>query len=576
MPSTISASDIRNVHIYNRRTHSREIDLCRKHQSELSDSIADKLDQLVSTKLFQNYFREFLPNPNEEVHVKIRITDRDIVVQELDKDGHKFGHSQKVKLDQIVNLTSDEIGKAEKINQSILKKADQIYQDHLSESDHRDRSVSPLHERTERYELRHPHRSRSPSEHRDERRRHPREGSRSPERHRHYRRARRDVHERHAFTAPERHTDRRRKEERREHHSVPLPFRNRSDRSDRRRKDRIPALSVESELDLHKSRPSRVTARTRTNPPIPSKQLTAIEQRLKKFEEKLGTPSPTIIASQPAERLRAIDERLRAMESKINTLSSDSTVTPSTTRELALLKIQKRDLETELKASQSENELLKTHLPKPISSLSAENYETLMQLSQQLGATDVAGSAHFSGELKEKFMKLPEALRHAIYHQTYLLVDPLEAQDPWPIGQKLFEGATESDTATNICRSHAIRHFVLFTLASDFANADSKFPPTELIGRFAQIHEEDKNAIYTQLEYIQPKGDDYQGPAHAFAGIDRLSATNQERSIAIHRVILDRIAEYHRHHYREGIEVMRKAFQEAHEKLKSESLQKSQ
>lgn len=410
MSSKISASDIRNVHIYNEKT---ELDLCRRHRSELTESIAGKLNKLVSTKFFQKKFKEFLPNPdsNKEVRLRIRITDRDIIVQQIDEQGCGIGQSQKVHLDDIEDLENEDINEVENINQSILRKANRIYQDHLNESPYRDRSVSPLHERATHF---------------------------------------------------------------------------------------------------------------------PNSEPNSLKE----------------------------------------------TVTPSSAEELALLKIQKRDLERQVETMSAENEVLKSRLPKPTSLIPSENYDTLIELSQALAASDLWGSTHFPGELKQEFMKLPETVRNAIYYQTYLLVDPLEAIDPWPIGQRLFEGIANSELAVNLCRSHAIRHFLLHTLGGDFANADGKFPPAELTRRFSRLPEEDKSAVYTQLEYVQPKGDDYKGPAHAFAGVDRLSVTNQERSIAINRVTLDRTAEYHRHHYREGIKMLEKAFQEAYENLRQDSLRR--
>jgi hypothetical protein len=501
MSSKISTSDIRNVHIYNRRTNPSEFKLCQKHRLELSDSIAGKLDQLVATKFFQNQFKDFLPNhgSNEEVHVRIRITDRHIIVQEIDEHGVGIGQSQKVNLNDVEPLETEDIDDADHINQSILRKANRIYQDHLSESRYRGRSVPPLRGRAERYKHSR-HRERSPF----------------PKRQRlsDYSKSERDEHERSVFHSPERRSH---KSHARAHSASPT-FSHRHGRM-QRKKNNVPS-SVETELDL--------------------------------FDSKF--------------------ERLRAIETAMGTQHPSSTAIAPSVKELRRLKILKRDLERQLETISAENEVLKVHLPKMTSSISSEDFDALMQLSQTLSATDLSGSTHFPGELKEKFTELSEAIRNAIYYQTYLLIDPLEALDPWPIGQKLFEGAASSESAMNLCRSHAIRHFLLHTLASDFSSVEGKFPPPELIRRFEQLPEEDKSSVYTQLEFIQPKGHDYKGPAHAFAGIDRLSVTNQERSIAIHRMIFDRIAEYHRYRYREDIKAIERAFQEAYEKLRADSL----
>jgi hypothetical protein len=446
MPSIINTSAIRNVHIYSKQATSCELDLCSRHQTELSKSIMRNFNELASTKLFQQQFKDFLPNPNshEEVHVRVRITDRTIIIQKIDEEGFEIGHSQKVELDDL-----EDIDKAEKINQSILKKANTIYQDHLNESCHQKRDVSPL-----------------------------------------PRRAAHSEHEKHRGRSL-----------------------SASDYQDENRK------RVHLERDRERGRSKRIV------------------------REHSVSCSPESSSINPE---RSVDE-------------------------LALLKILKRDLEQQADVLRKENEILKASLPKMTSLISSENFDTLIQLSQTLAMTNLSGSTRFPEELKEEFMRLPEAIRSAIYYQTYLLVDPMETSNPWPIGQRLFEGDTRSDdSAQNLCRSHVIRHFLLHTLASDFANADGKFPPSELMRRFTQLPEEDKGSVYVQLEYIQPKGDDYKGPAHAFAGVDRLSVTNQERSIAINRVTLDRTAEYHRHHYREGLKWIEKAFQEAYEKLWSE------
>jgi hypothetical protein len=215
----------------------------------------------------------------------------------------------------------------------------------------------------------------------------------------------------------------------------------------------------------------------------------------------------------------------------------------------------------QLPSVSSENETVKAGLPEAKTSLLPVEHDALIHLSETLSSEQFSGSQYYPGDLKEQFMAMPENIRNAIYYQTYLLLDPLEAHDPWPIGQKLFEGNTVLDSASNLCRAHAIRHLLMHTLASDFAQIEGKKPPEELLRRFYQLPEEDQNAVLTQLEFIQPKGDDYRGPAHAFAGRDHLSVTNQERSIAISRVTLDRIAEYHRHHYRQQTEQMQLLFQ---------------
>jgi hypothetical protein len=449
MPSEISVSDIRNVHIYNRS--SRELGLCRTHRDKLCDSIAEKLDELVASHLFQTKFKDFIPSAgsSETVNVRIRITGHRITVQELDQRGRTIGDVERLDLDNIGDEETDEV---ERINKGILKKANAIYRNHLHENDghrRRDRSASPLRGRT----------------------------------HHHERRRERD-HDR----------------------SVSLP--------------------------IHESR-----RRHRSESP---QQIQTPEA----LESELG--------------LDTIPQKNNPAEQPVQT---HLITTPPHHEQLEELQTRRAELEHQLAAVSAENETLKARLPEAKTSILPQEHDSLIHLSQALSSEQLSGSQYYSGDLKAQFMAMPENIRHAIYYQTYLLVDPLEAQDPWPIGQRLFEGNTISDSASNLCRAHAVRHFLMHTLACDFAQIEGKKPPEELLRRFSQLPEEDQNAVLTQLAFIQPKGDDYRGPAHAFAGQDHLSVTNQERSIAINRVTLDRIAEYHRHHYREQMQQMQLLFQ---------------
>lgn len=244
---------------------------------------------------------------------------------------------------------------------------------------------------------------------------------------------------------------------------------------------------------------------------------------------------------------------------------------PGVHEELRELQRTKTELQQRFAQLTAENEFLKAHAPEAKVTISQGDHDKLTHLFQDLSSERLSGSSHFPADLKEEFMALPEEVRNAVYYQTYLLVDLPKSRDPWPIGQTVFDGNDHSDSVWNESRSHAVRHFLMHNLASEFAaQSEWKRPPPELLRRFYQLPEIDQRAVYTQLEYIQPKGSDYRGPGHAFAGQDYLSVTNQERSKAIHRAIQDRIAVYHRHHYQQRIEMMENLAYHAQEEQISE------
>ncbi len=519
MSSKISASDVNNIHIYNGDKNPHELGLCQRHRSELSHMVAEKLDELVASKLFQSQFKEFLPSPDsqENVKVKIHIKDREISVQKLDERGKGTGNSKKIHLDRI-GVDRAEIEEAEAVNQSILKQANKIYQDHLSEPKHRKRRAPSLNRRTSHYEHRRgPHRrdaSRShfrnenrPSYYRSERGRR----SRSIERHahRHHYRDHSVSEERHDRPSPSR--------ERYEHHRGRTYHPHSASPT---LVHRYPGISFET--DLHHKKRRKPPKHTHQNPEPnitpPKIETTTLTNP--------SNPGPNI--PLPRTELSPLPKPLTSNEQPIR------------------------------------NEILsETHLPQ-LSAITSMDFDRMIHLSRQLSAPDTWGSPHFSDRLREEFIKLPESIRNAIYYETYLLDDPTRYEDPWPIGEKLFLGIKD---AQNLCRANAIEHFLLGTLSIDFANVkEEKVPPPELLRRFGQLSERDKQAVYTRLFFIQPKGPDYLGPAHAFAGGDRLSVTNRERGKAIQGVIEGKIQEYHNHLTREQMKGVIKTFQDEYER----------
>lgn len=574
MSSNISTSDLKDVHIFNGR-RSQELGLCRRHRQELRNAIYDELDDLVNTRLFQSQFKNFLPGSDEEVRVKIRITGHDIIVQEVNESGRNVGPSQKINLNDIEDLDKQDIEEAKEINRAILEKADQIYKDHLREFGRGTRSPFPLSGRTstiERGNRSARSLSPSPSELRG-RTRTQEEQSRSRKRRRHdYERSpsqdtafeERDrtrenshsydrdsgIRRRGDTRSLEQLGENRSKQNRLEERSTSVSpsrfsenhehMRSRSEYQNNQQLDPVSfpprstvrnPLSVETDVAILRSNLNGLKKEAKSNSQIAQK-LSKLEEQLKTLEQKIGTPSPLGVSDRKIELL-----------------------------------------EEQLEEVLSENKILKAN-PSSISAplVNRYHFDLLIQLIHELSSVDVSGSTHFPDSIKDKFMELPEGIRNAVYYQTYLLVDPKEAvEDPWPIGQRLFQGTDSTLNMENLSRSHVLRHFLLHSLGSDFANAPEKTPPPELLNRFNQLPEEDRDAVLMQLEFIQPKGPDYRGPAHAFIGSDRLSVTNQERGIAFNRVNLDRVSEYHRHHQRERIAAIQRIFQDAYEKLQSQS-----
>jgi hypothetical protein len=502
MSSTIHTSDIKNVHIFNES--SKELKLCKKHREKLCHDLADQIDDLVASRLFQTRFSQFLPASDEEVNVRIRITGDRIRVQELDQNGRNIGRAKTVDLSEAIEgLEDEDLDEAQSINQEILEKASGIYRQHLRERGRRHgHSVSPLRGRASYVEPKRRERHREASRDRSE--------SSSPVRHRHH-------------TAHEAHEPRRR------HPSAPSSSRGQN------------PDAIEPEMVLGRVPPPV----PRTNPTPPTRVEEAQPPVLTATPAPTPTPTPIPRIVEPPR--------------------------PEANEQIRELQSQKGELQQRLAQVTAENELLKALPPEEKISVSQADYKKMINISQALSQQENAGSRHFPVHLKEEFMALPENIRNAIYYQTYLLIDPLEAKDPWPIGQRLFEGNTYDDSASNESRAHVVRHFLMHTLATEFAQAEWKRPPQELLNRFYQLPEMDQRAVYTQLEYIQPKGSDYRGPGHAFAGQDHLSVTNRERSEAIHRAINDRIAEYHRYHYRQTIEEMKNLFRRSQEEAIADS-----
>ncbi|MBS0603791.1 MAG: hypothetical protein JSS60_02005, partial [Verrucomicrobia bacterium] len=516
MSSNVSASDVRNVHIHSRR--DRDIALCRSHREQLGRDISGDINDLVATTLFQAHFNDFLPpHEDDEIDVNIHVTEDTITVRSLD------GRTKTIALDDL----HEDISEVEEINAEIIRKANGIYRECMDDTHHASRSHSSLRGRASTREF-----------HTHERGR-----SHSPVRTRHT------------------------------HSLSPVSSRRAHRRDDTTRREHD--LSVDAQAKLLREEAERLRRQSASNPRLAEK-LARVEEKLRALEQKLGIPTPVTPPELEA-RIDALFDRLERVETQIDILKAPRPVPETTlhTEELQRLRQEKTELESRLSQVSSENEVLKARLATPPPDISDDHFDRLITISENL-ATDInKSSTTFPADLQAEFNMLPETVRNAIYYQTYLLVDPTGLPNPWQVGEKLFQGQPVQGTelsAQNLCRSHSIRYYLLHALATEFAKSPGDEPSQKLLDRFNRLPKEDREWVLIQLQFVQQRkgGDDTLQTAHdAFYGLNSKTATNQERSAALVRSLLERVAEYHRHNFQTKLRELEHIYSEAFEKFQA-------
>jgi hypothetical protein len=212
-------------------------------------------------------------------------------------------------------------------------------------------------------------------------------------------------------------------------------------------------------------------------------------------------------------------------------------------------------------------------LSPPTVDISEESYKKMIQIANGLANEQNKNSTTMPSELMEEFNALAEKIRNDIFYQTYLLIGSPQRADAWQIGEKLFRADISDLKADNMCRAHAIRHFLIHSLATEFAKTPGKTPPLQLLERFNLLQEDERKATLMQLRYTQQrKGhEDTLEAAHdSFYHLNARTATNQERHQALIRALLKRIVEYQRHLCQNQLDTLTACYQEAFERLQSQ------
>lgn len=212
-----------------------------------------------------------------------------------------------------------------------------------------------------------------------------------------------------------------------------------------------------------------------------------------------------------------------------------------------------------------QNAALATSIPSPTSDLSREDYVRLSDIANRLENEANKSSLEIPPPLLAEFNNVAHPVRNAIFYQTYLLINPSRLTHPWPIGEDLFLGRSEMK-AENSLRAYAIRHYLIHSLATDFAKSNALAPPQELLNRFHALPYQERQAVLLQLCYVQQRNatqDALKIAEHAFYGTHQQIATNEQRSQALDRTLINSVANYHREHF------------DAYEELVAEYLKKT-
>lgn len=547
MASTIYSDQIRGLKIYN--LESQPLDLCRPHQAILKDEIAADVNALVHSRFFQDKFRTLYPTDRTGAHFNIRLTDHSLIVQLMREDGRRLNPEGEILTVDLNELESQDIIE---INQSIIEKADDIYQECQNEhgrsrdthSTHtiRDRDVSDLRhipaddiydELEARRSYRRPDLSRISSndllDELDARRR--------------------DLNDRRIYRRPDT-----------SHDLEPSSRRSRSDAP--RRQERFTQRGTESPSDaLRRARElqldlqlqaNRLSGRSDTSieqlGPL-HEQISRLEREIQRLSAQIGTTPPTVAASTDASPvLERISDRLARIEERLNRLENpglaSATITASTERP------DTTDLTRQIATLTERNEALTSQLaslsiPSPtLPHLNGDQFERLTRLAQEFDEEPVRENEDFPFGKDSQFMEFPEPVRDSIYFQMYTLCNPTRVPDIWRCGEKFFLNQ-EGLHSNNHLRSIAINRYLLQSLANEFAILGKAQPPSpELLARFTQLPQDDQIGVLRQFQFLRKKShEELQVTLESFLGRGSAPASNEERNESISRYLQAQITD---------------------------------
>ncbi|MBS0650787.1 MAG: hypothetical protein JSR93_06475 [Verrucomicrobia bacterium] len=547
MASTIYSDQIRGLKIYD--SESQALKLCRPHQAILKDEIATDVNALVRSRFFQDKFRTLYPADRTGAHFNIRLTDHSLIVQLMREDGRRLNPEGEA---LTVDLTPTDSQDIIEINQSIIEKADDVYQECQSEHG-RSRDTHSTHTIRNRdvRDLRH-----IPSEdiydELDSRR-----SYRRPDLSRissndlldELDARRRDLDDRRIYRRPDSSYD-----------LEPSSRRSRTDAPRRQerstqREEESPSDALrrarELQLDLQ-LQASRLSGRSDTTidqlAPL-HEQISRLEQQIQRLSEQLGTTPLTVTASTEASPvLERISDRLVRIEERLNRLenpgSASTTVAASTERP------DTTDLTRQIATLTERNEALASQLatlstPSPtLPHLNDDQFGSLTQLAQEFDAEPVRENEDFPFGKDTQFMDLPEPVRDSIYFQMYTLCNPTRVPDIWRCGEKFFLNQ-EGLHSNNHLRSLAINRYLLQSLANEFAIlGKAQSPSHKVLARFNQLPEVDRIGVLRQFQFLRKNShEELNTTLDSFLGRGSAPASNEERNESISRYLQAQITD---------------------------------
>ncbi len=223
-----------------------------------------------------------------------------------------------------------------------------------------------------------------------------------------------------------------------------------------------------------------------------AEKLARMENKLGDIEKKLGIPVSNVPNDQE-KRIEQLFERLGAIEETLPRHPAE----------------EKADLRARLS-------------PQP-AALFDEQFAALHSLYTDLCEPAAASQTALPAEQRAAFDTLPESERNTIFYHTYLLADPVGAQTLWRVGEKTFlsepiEGSLSPEP--NSLRAEAIRHYLLHSLAAEFAKAEGNTPPEHLIARFEILSPADQQSILIQLRQGRGTRETSEFIHNAFLGLE--------------------------------------------------------